>query len=93
MSTKFIYENYKSKNPNNKFVGLFHLASRGYDKNDISDLSIETLVIYCDLDGIIKRELIEESLAFLPKTTTKVKLIEGGNHRYAFSNILSSYHI
>jgi hypothetical protein len=81
MSTKFHYENFRSKNPNKKFVGLFHLASRGYDKNDISDLNLETLVIYSELDGIIKREKIEESFGFLPKASTKVKLLEGANHR------------
>ena len=82
MSTKFIYENYKSKIPNKAFAGLFLLGSRGYVKHDISSLALPTLIVYSDLDGIIKKELVEESFKYLPKNTTTVKLLEGGNHSY-----------
>jgi hypothetical protein len=82
MSTKFIYDNFRSKKPLIKFIGLFRWGSRGYKNHDISNLDIQTLVLYADLDGLIKKELVEESLKFLPKNTTTVRLLKGGNHSY-----------
>jgi hypothetical protein len=82
MSTKFIYNNYKTKNPNIKFDGLFHWGSRGFRGYNISKLDIKTLVIYSELDGIFTKEIVEETLAFLPKKTTTVRLLKGGNHSY-----------
>ena len=82
-SSKFLKDNAKNGGGANKkdFVGLFLWGSRGYNKHDISDLPIKTLILYSDLDGLIKREWVEESVAFLPKGTS-LKLLKGGNHAY-----------
>lgn len=82
MSGQFLYKNNKSIDGSNNFVGFFLWASRGYYKHDISKLDIPVLVIYSDLDNIIKKDSIEESFKYLPQKNQTIKLIEGGNHTY-----------
>ena len=82
MSTKFIYNDYKSKKQNKNIVGLFYWGSKGLKIYNINNLNIPTLVIHGNLDGIIKMKALHESLVYLPKNSTTVKIIEGGNHSY-----------
>ncbi|WP_339284504.1 alpha/beta fold hydrolase [Oceanobacillus sp. FSL K6-3682] len=69
---------YTKKHPD-KVDGLFFLGSYTTDSNNLSELTIPSLSIYAEFDGLSTLDKIEKNRIYNPKSTKYVE-IKGGNH-------------
>ncbi|MCT1902486.1 alpha/beta hydrolase [Oceanobacillus sojae] len=68
-----------TKKHSDKVDGLFFLGSYTTDSSNLSELTISSLSIYAEFDGLSTLNKIEKNRIYNPKSTKYVE-IKGGNH-------------